>query len=162
MTEIPQKQEGQTWANYFIERLIERDADAYVELPDESEHKKSRNLVVQVGMQDKPEVEIELHYVWQQKRLRFPDNKLNFAQILTSSYERSGRLTIEDSEGECEIVFYDDGSTAHHNHILRATGALENILSKERQAHMTTEQTVCALADFVKQRQDFYKSEEQK
>ncbi len=160
MTEIPIKQGGQTWANYFIERLKERGADAHVELPDNSKHEDISNATrlyrVKVGHQEKPEVYLILDYVWRKDVSRFPDADLNFPRCSTSKYDGSGAIEVSDSEGNCFIQFIDNDHKIHGSHA--EEGTLEELLPEG----ITTAEALCNLADFVKQRQDFYKSEGQK
>ncbi len=158
MTEIPAKQENQTWANYFIERLKERGVDTTIRekkfetsFNDITEH----DLTCQLGIA--PNVNISLGYVLDTSSSQgFPDDELNTVTNLKYNYDDDTTITIKDSSnGMCYLHVFNHEDTPSDFH---ARGTLEDLLPDG----ITAAEALCNLADFVKQRQDFYNQEGQK
>ncbi|MBW3004242.1 hypothetical protein KY310_00205 [Candidatus Woesearchaeota archaeon] len=168
MTEIPERQEGQTWANYFIERLKERGADASLRNPhlEISDPHESIDYVCDIG--EKPEIKIKLGFSLDTALdLENDGQETDLATTPRIKYSNDLVLYIADhGEGEAYLhVFNNDDKLSD----IDAMGNIADIIPiykdvpiGETVPDIPAAEIFCALADYVKQRQDFYKQEEQK
>ena len=164
MTEIQQKQEGQTGANYFIERLKERGINTKI---------KSRHLenhfIDDVDQTDldcvldtKPKISICLGYFLEE--INDPSETIpnDLAKVPDLSYKYCDDTAItitEYKDSQVHLHMFNDDTFCD----IDGHGQLgESFFPDNDEALIPIAETLCALADYVKQRQDFYKSEEQK
>ena len=173
MTEIPERQEGQTWANYFIERLKERGISTEILLDNVRDDfaLEQENLEFVLESKTEPTVEISLGYILSDKNNEDACEMVSsgFAKVPDLNYKYSNDLAIRvtDSEdGEVYLHVFNDYDTLCD---IDATGKIASILPIYKDLSIgdtvpdiPAAEIFCVIADYIKQRQDFYKSEGEK
>jgi len=122
-------------------------------------HKEASNKLeelVYFFTNTEPSVEIALGYIMNKSSRIALDESLKRLTDLKFQYRSRARIRVSDpaSHDWCSLHLRDNST--------EFTALTQGTLTDRITANMTTAEALCTLADYVKQRQDFYRQEEQK